>query len=276
MPAEFTDLLNTSIGNISFGSIVSAIITLIICLIVLKAVLKLVGRLLSKTKLDARIQKYVTTGIKMVLYVIAALIVVDSLGIPITSLVALLSVVSLGITLAAEDILANIAGGLVILSAHPFNIGDFIEASGTSGTVEEITLNYTKLVTPDGLLVMLPNKSLADSQMTNYTVLGRRRVTQKITASYSAPTETVKAACQKAVDMTDGVLADPAPAVYLSNYGASAIEYTVFCWCNSSHYLSVNFGLGENLRTAFAESGVEMTYEHLNIHIVDAPAKIHS
>ena len=269
MPAEFTEFLNTSIGGMSLGNIVSAVITLLICLLVVKTIMRLVERLLGKSKLDARIRKYIATGIKMVLYVLSTLIVVDSLGIPITSLVALLSVASLGITLAAEDILANLAGGLVILSAHPFNIGDFIEASGTSGTVEEISLNYTKLVTPDGLLVMLPNKNLADSQMINYTALGRRRVCQKVTASYDAPTETVKAACRQALDMTEKVLADPEPAVYLSNYGESSIEYTLFCWCDAADYWDVFFGLGENLRTAFADKGVEMTYDHLNVHIVE-------
>lgn len=269
MPAEFTDLLNTSIGSMSLGNIISAIITLVICLIVIKAILKVVDRLLSKTKLEVRIRKYISTGIKMVLYVIGTLIVIDSLGIPITSLVALLSVVSLGITLAAEDILANIAGGLVILSAHPFNIGDFIEASGTSGTVLEISLNYTKLETPDGLVVMLPNKLLADSQMVNYTVLGRRRVTQKVTASYDASTEAVKTACQQALNMTDKILSDPASAIYLSKYGESSIEYTVFCWCNTADYWAVHFSLGENLRTAFADNHVEMTYDHLNVHIVE-------
>lgn len=269
MPANVTELLNTSIGSMSLGNVASAIITLIICLIVIRAITKLVQRLLGKTRLDTRIQKYIHAGAKMVLYVIAALIVVDSLGIPTTSLVALLSVASLGITLAAEDILANIAGGLVILSSHPFNIGDFVEASGTSGTVEEITLNYTKLMTPDGLLVMLPNKSLADSQMINYTTLGKRRVTQKVSASYTASTETVKEACRQALAMTDKTLDDPASAVYLSNYGDSAIEYTVFCWCNAADYWDVYFALGEHLRTAFADCGVEMTYNHLNIHIVE-------
>jgi len=266
---DLNSILNTSVGSISVGSAVSAIITLLICLLVIKIILKVVTRLLGKTKLDARITKYVTTGVKLVLYVISALIVVDSLGIPITSLVALLSVFSLGITLAVEDIIANVAGGLVILSAHPFNIGDFVEAAGISGTVQEISLNYTKLITPDGQLVLVPNKELADSKMTNYTVLGTRRVCQKVTASYDAPTETVKAACQKALEMTDKVLADPASAIRLTGYGESSIEYAVYCWSSAEDYWDVHFALGENLRTAFAEFGVEMTYNHLNVHIMD-------
>jgi len=266
---DLNALLGTSLGGMTLGKILSALLTLIVCLIVIKAVLKLTTRLLSRSKLDARVQKYIHTGIKMVLYVIAAIIVVGSLGIDMTSLVALLSVGSLGITLAAEDILGNVAGGLVILSSHPFSIGDFIEASGVSGTVQEISLNHTKLLTPDGLLVMLPNKELSGSKVINYTVLGRRRVTQKVTASYNAPTETVKEACRQALSMTAKVLEDPASAVYLSNYGASSIEYTVFCWCDAADYWDVYFGLGENLRTAFAQKGVEMTYDHLNVHIVE-------
>lgn len=269
MPANMSELLNTHLGSLSLGSIVSAVITLVLCLLVIRFVMKIVTRVLSKTRLEARIQKYIRTAVKSVLYVIAALMVVDSLGIETTSLVALLSVASLGVTLAAEDILANLAGGMVIVASHPFDIGDFIEASGTSGTVEEITLNYTKLLTADGLTVMLPNKTLADSQMINYTKLGKRRVKQVVTASYDAPTETVKAACHQALSMTDHIMADPAPAVYLSNYGQSSIEYTIFCWTATATYWDVHFGLGENLRTAFADHKVEMTYDHLNVHIVE-------
>ena len=262
-------LLGTSFAGMTLGKILSALLTLIVCLIVIKAVLKLTTRLLSRSKLDTRVQKYVHTGIKLVLYIIAAVIVAESLDVNMTSLVALLSVGSLGITLAAEDILGNVAGGLVILSAHPFSMGDFIEVNGTSGTVQEISLNHPKLMTPDGLLVMLPNKELSGSKVINYTVLGRRRVTQKVTASYDAPTETVKDACRQALSMTDKLLEDPASAVYLSNYGASSIEYTIFCWCNAADYWDVYFSLGENLRTSFAKKGVEMTYDHLNVHIVE-------
>ena len=266
---DLNALLGTSFVGMTVGEILSALLTLIVCLIVIKAVLKLTSRLLSRSKLDARVQKYIQTGIKLVLYIITVVIVAERLDVNMTSLVALLSVGSLGITLAAEDILGNVAGGLVILSSHPFSIGDFIEASGVSGTVQEISLNHTKVMTPDGLLVMLPNKELSGSKVINYTVLGRRRVTQKVTAAYNAPTETVKEACRQALSMTDKVLEDPASAVYLSNYGASSIEYTVFCWCNAADYWDVYFGLGENLRTAFAQNGVEMTYDHLNIHILE-------
>lgn len=267
---DITALLSASVGKVSVGDILTALIVLVACLAANRVLLKLTRRLLGASRLDGRVQKYLLSGIRLVLYLLSAIIVIGSLGIvDMTSLVALLSVASLGITLAAEDVLANVAGGLVILSARPFAIGDYIEASGTAGTVEEITLNYTKLVTPDGLLVMLPNKGLADSQMTNYTTLGRRRITWKLSASYDAPTEAVKAACRKALSATENVLEDPAPAVRLSAYGDSGIEYTVFCWASAEDYWEVHFALAENLRTAFGEAGVEIPYNKLDVRILE-------
>ena len=261
-------LLSASVGKVSVGDVLTALLALVVCLVVVRLLLKVARRLLASSRLDGRVQKYLVSGVRLVLYLLTTIIVVGSLGIDMTSLVALLSVASLGITLAAEDVLANVAGGLVILSAHPFAIGDYIEASGTAGTVEEITLNYTKLVTPEGLLVMLPNKTLADSQMTNYTTLGRRRVTWKISASYDAPTEAVKAACERALEATEKVLEDPAPSVRLTAYGDSGIEYTVFCWATAADYWDVHFALAEHLREAFNQAGVEIPYNKLDVHIV--------
>ena len=105
--------------------------------------------------------------------------------------------------------------------------------------------------------------------MINYTSLGRRRITQKVSASYDAPTETVKEACRKAVAMTDHLLTEPESTIYLTDYGDSAIEYTVYCWVAPEHYWKASMALRENLRTTFAQAGVEMTYNHLNVHIVE-------
>ena len=266
---DLTALFTNTLGSFSLQVILTAAGTLLVCLVAIHFLGKLLRRLLARTRLDPRIQKYVLAGAKLLLYIVTVLIVAESLHIPMTSLVALLSVGSLGVTLAAEDILGNVAGGLVILSSRPFSIGDYVEVSGVSGTVHEISLNHTKLVTPDGHLVMLPNKELASSQMTNYTVLGRRRVVQKVTASYDAPTETVKAACRRALELTDNLLDDPPPAVYLTAYQESSIQYTVYCWATPENWWGAYLALGEHLRDAFQEFGVEMTYDHLNVHIVE-------
>ena len=269
---ELTKLLQTSLGGYSLSHILSALLTLLVCLVAARLLLKLAKRLLHRVqRLNDRLRQIILTALKVVLYLLTGIITAEALGLNTSSLTALVSVLTLGVTLAAEDILGNVAGGLVILSSHPFNIGDEIEVSGTTGTVREITLNHTKLETADGHFIMQPNKELSSSRIVNYTALGRRRVVRRITASYDAPTDVVKAACMEAVAATPGTLEEPAPAVYLTDYGSSAIEYSVRCWTKAEDYWTAYFALNENLRTAFAAHGVEMTYDHLNVHMVSAP-----
>ena len=269
---ELTKLLQTSLGGYSLSHILSALLTLLVCLVAARLLLKLAKRLLHRVqRLNDRLRQIILTALKVVLYLLTGIITAEALGLNTSSLTALVSVLTLGVTLAAEDILGNVAGGLVILSSHPFNIDDEIEVSGTTGTVREITLNHTKLETADGHFIMQPNKELSSSRIVNYTALGRRRVVRRITASYDAPTDTVKAACLEAVAATPGTLEEPAPAVYLADYGSSAIEYSVRCWTKAEDYWTAYFALNENLRTAFAAHGVEMTYDHLNVHMVSAP-----
>ena len=264
---DLTGVLQRFAGKLVLEDVLTAALTLLICLLAVRLLLKLFRRLLGRTRMDERGRRYVLGGVKLVLYTLTVVFTAGSLGINMDSLVALLSVGSLGVTLAAEDILGNVAGGLVILSSHPFAIGDFIESGGVSGTVEEISLNHTKLTTPDGLTALLPNKELAASRVTNYTVLGRRRVCWNLTASYDSPTETVKAACRRALEETPDILPDPTPAVYLSGFGDSGIEYTVYCWAETAVYWQVHFALSENLRAAFGRNGVEIPYNKLDVHI---------
>ena len=265
---NLSKIMQTTLGGYSLGHILSAILTLLICLVAVRLLLKLAKRLLDRSKrMNERLRQIILTAVKVVLYILTGIITAGALGLNTSSLTALVSVLTLGVTLAAEDILGNVAGGLVILSSHPFNIGDEIEVSGTTGIVREITLNHTKIETFDGQFVMQPNKELSSSRVINYTAMGRRRVVRKITASYDAPTEQVKAACLEAVAATPNVLPSPAPAVYLTDYGSSAIEYSVRCWTETKDYWGAYFALNENLRDAFAAHNVEMTYDHLNIHI---------
>lgn len=265
---NLSKIMQTTLGGYSLGHILSAILTLLICLVAVRLLLKLAKRLLDRSKrMNDRLRQIILTAVKVVLYILTGIITAGALGLNTSSLTALVSVLTLGVTLAAEDILGNVAGGLVILSSHPFNIGDEIEVSGTTGIVREITLNHTKIESFDGQFVMQPNKELSSSRVINYTAMGRRRVVRKITASYDAPTEQVKAACLEAVAATPNVLPSPAPAVYLTDYGSSAIEYSVRCWTETKDYWGAYFALNENLRDAFAAHNVEMTYDHLNVHI---------
>lgn len=260
---------NLDLGPLTLDSVLVALFTLLLCLVAIKLVMSIFRKLLTRSSIDESVRRYTLGAIRVVLWIITILIVADSLGIPVTSLVALLSVFSLAVSLAVQNVLSNIAGGIVLMLNKPFKEGDFVETSSGIGTVHDITLNYTYLETPDGQRVVVPNSTLSSDRIINYTALGRRRVVVKVTASYDAPTATVRQACLLAVARTALVLEDPAPEVLLTNYGESSIEYTVRVWCLSADYGTVLFPLTENLRDAFDEHGVEMTYNHLNIHILD-------
>ena len=147
---DLSSFLGASVAGYSLGKVLSALATLLVCLIAVKLIMKLLTRLLSRTqKLGDRLQGLLLTAVKVILYVLTLIITAEALGFNTSSLTALLSVLTLGVTLAAEDILGNVAGGLVILSSRPFALGDYIEAGGVSGTVREIGLNRVKLETPD-------------------------------------------------------------------------------------------------------------------------------
>lgn len=266
---NLSELLTLSLGGYSLSRILSALLTLLICLGIVRLLIKLLTRLVSRAdKLTDRLQHFILAGIKALLYLLTAIITAEALGVNTTSLTAIMSVLTLGITLAAEDILGNVAGGLVILSSRPFSLGDVIEVNGTTGTVREISLNHTRLETADGQIVLEPNRELSSSKIINYTVLGRRRIVRNVNVSYDMPTGRVRAACLEAVQSLPAALKEPAPAVYLVNYGASAIEYSVRCWTKTDDYWDAYYALAEALRTSFAKNGIAMTYEHLNVHLV--------
>ena len=264
-----TNVENLDLGPLTLEAVLVALFTLVVCLIAIKLVLSIFRKLLTRPSIEERVRRYALGAIRIALWIVTILIVADALGIPITSLVALLSVFSLAISLAVQSVLGNIAGGIVIMLNKPFHEGDFVETSSGTGTVRDITLNYTYLESADGQRIVVPNSTLASDRIINYSVLDKRRVTVTVTASYDAPTETVRQACLDAVARIPEVLQDPAPEVLLTNYGQSSIEYKVRVWCKPAHYGDVLFPLTEYLRDTFQAAGVEMTYDHLNIHILD-------
>jgi len=267
--AVLEKILYTGWGKLTVENLLSALVTLLLCLAAARLAVKLAGRALGRTRLDGRIRDYVLRGLRFLLYTVTALIVAESLGIPASSLVALLSVFALAVSLAVQDVLSNVAGGLVLLFSKPFTLGDYIESADGEGTVYSIGLTHTVLDTYGGQRVMLPNSRLTAGKIVNYTARGVRRVDHAVSASYEDSTQAVRAACLKAVSRTPHVLEDPPPQVVVTAYGESAIEYHVrFCAPVDAYWDACNSSL-EAIRDAFREDRVSMTYNHLNVHIVD-------
>lgn len=273
MPTINFDELWKGLGSFTVEKVLSAVLVLVVCLVLLHIVNKILKKLLLKTRLDSRLTKYVLAAVKVLFGIVTALIVAQTVGIPVTSLLALFSVLSLAISLAVQDVLANVAGGLVILFSKPFHIGDYIECDTVGGNVAEIDLIHTKIDTPNGQQVLMPNKTMASSKIINYTKLGVRRLVVDVSASYDDAAADVRAACLAAVDKTKGILPDPKPVMIVLSYGESAINYSVRCWSSVETYWDAYFFLTEEIKNQFDARNITMTYNHLNVHIVEKVEK---
>lgn len=249
--------------------IAKPIIILIVCRFIIGAILRVATSVMSKSHLDQGITGFIRKALRILLWVLTLIIVVDSLGVDTTSLVALVSVVSLALSLAFQNIMTNIFSGVIILFSRPFVVGDFVTISGVSGTVREITLMRTKLATPDNKVEWIPNGSIDAANITNFSTESLRRVELKVAVSYDAPTETVKAAVMEVIDRDERVLRtdeSKAPFVRLSAYNANDIEYTIRVWTENADYWNVYFDTLENLRESFDAHGVQFSYPHVVVH----------
>lgn len=264
----FSAVMAFDVAGITLGAALSALILLVICLAVVKILLKTVDRMLQRTKIDRSLHGFLRSAVKALLLFLTVLIVADSLGVPMTSLIAVLSVAGLAVSLAVQNSLSNVAGGIQLLTSKPFTVGDYVEVSSIVGTVAYVGIFYTKIHTPDNKLVQIPNSQIAGEKITNYTAEPERRVDLTFTASYDAPVETVKQAVTQVMGSHPLTLATPEPFVRVSKYGDSAIEYTMRVWCATGDYWTVYFDMMEQVKAAFDACGVEMTYPHLNVHMI--------
>ena len=268
-PASALDgLLQAGWGKLTVGRLLSALLLLLVCLAVVRLLLGMTQRLVGRAALDERIKRYILRGVRAFLYLLTALVMAGSLNIDVSSLIALVGVFGLAVSLAVQDVLGNVAGGMVLLFSKPFTLGDYVSTADGEGEVAEITLTHTKLDTPAGQRVMLPNSKLMAGQIVNYTVRGVRRADHAVSASYDDAPEAVRSACLKALSRTPNILPDPAPQVVLTAYGESSIEYHVRFWAKTEDYWDAHFRSLEEIHRAFAEDGVTMTYNHLNVHIL--------
>ena len=263
--------LGFSLGSLSLGNLISALITLLICILAIRLVMRLARRIAGRSRLSESLSNFMLKALKIVLEFIAILIVADSIGINVTSLLAVFSLLGLALSLSVQNCLSNLMSGITILLTKPFEDGDFSEA-GVSGTVKDIGLIDTQIRTVDNKLIFVPNSELSASKVVNYSREPNRRVDLTFGADYACPIEDVKAALRTAVARVEGILPEPEPFVRGAEYAASNISYAVRVWCRNADYWNVYYDLLEAVAKAFDEAGVSMSYEHVNVHVLDTPA----
>ena len=262
--------LQKSLSEITASKIFGAAIVAMVSLVVVKLLLMLLDRALRRSKMDSALKKLLHSLVRGGLLFIAAIVVLSRLGIEVTSLVAVLSVIGLAFSLALQNFLSNVAGGMQLLASHPFKLGDYVDAGGCSGTVTEVSMFYTKLTTYDNKLIQLPNSTIVSANIINYSAQPIRRVDLKVSASYDAPTEKVITLLKGMVADHPLVLDDPAPAVHVDEYGDNAIRYVIRAWCATADYWAVYNDMMDGFKPVFDRAGgVEMTYPHINVHMVE-------
>ncbi len=261
--------VKVNLGALTLEKVMHVILLALIGVVVIRVILKLLDGMLARSKSLKPLSRYIHSVAKIAMTFILVLMVAEDVGIHTTSLVAMLSVAGLAVSLALQNTLSNVAGGIMLLVTTPFQVGDYVEADGISGTVHAIDLSYTAILTIDGKEIFVPNSQLSGTKIINYTILGRRRVDLNFAASYDAPTTTVKQAIGEVLEDIPQIIAEPAPEIHLSDYQASSIQYVVRAWTTAADYWTVYYAIQEGVREAFDRHGVEMTYDHLNVHILD-------
>ena len=257
-----------SLQALSLENILRTVFVLVIGVVAIKLVQRAAERLLSRNASLAPVHRYLRSALSIVLWLLLALVLLGSLGVELTSIIALLSVAGLAVSLALQNTLSNLAGGIMLLVSKPFTIGDYVEIGSVSGTVTMIGMSYSTLATVENKEVYIPNSQTSSATIINYTRLGRRRMEITVSASYGDKAEDVKAALQDAVDQFPAILRDPAPEIRLCGYGDSGVNYLIRAWTATGDFWDTYYRLLEAILPAFQRRGVSMPYPQMDVHLI--------
>ena len=253
-------------GSLFFKKLMGTVLILVIGVLIIRVIMRLITAALEKSHLEKAAHSLIFSLARAAMYILLFLIAASQMGIDVSSIVALASVLTLALSLALQNMVSNLIGGFVILYTHPFHSGDYVEIAGQGGTVKEISMTYTVLATPDNRIISIPNSAVAAAQVVNYSSADSRRVELTVTASYDAPTQKVLDALVLA-GTVDNALLNPAPSAVIISYDDSAIRYSLRIWVKPGDYWDVYFQVNQRIKDVFDQQGIEMTYPHLNVHL---------
>lgn len=260
------ELIEDILKNELFQKFCAALIILVIGVLAIRMIGKILQKALEKSRLEKAAHTLITSLASAALYILLGLIVASTLGIDVTSIVALASVLTLALSLALQNMVSNIIGGFTILYTQPFHSGDYVEIAGQAGTVREINMSYTKLATPDNKVISIPNSAVVAAQIVNYSAEETRRVEVAVSVSHEVTTQQVIDALVLA-GTVDNVLLEPSPAAVVSGYLDGVIQYSLRVWVKTPDYWDVYFLVNQRVKQIFDEQGISMAYPHMNVHL---------
>lgn len=248
--------------NVFFG-----IIFLSIGWKVINKTLKRIRRILESKNADQTITRFIDNVMNVTLKTVLIIIILQYIGVNLTGLTTIVASAGVALSLALKGSLANLAGGVIILVARPFNVGDFIETTEHSGVVEKISIFYTYLVTFDNKQILIPNGILTDSSIVNYSSKEIRRVDLTFSVAYEEDVIRVKNVLINILKKNELVLEEPEFFVGISMHGDSAINFIVKAWCKTEDYWTVYYDLLETVKIKFDEEGISIPYPQMDLHV---------
>ncbi len=256
-------------GENFLPTLIVAVLVFLLGLLLTKVVLKIVARAMTRAKVEGAAGSFIKSLLRILLYTLLAIIALSILGVPMTSIIAVISAAGLAIGLALQDSLSNLAGGFIILFSKPFKAGDYIMAGGTEGHVDSVSILYTKLITRDNRCVYLPNGVLSSGQITNLSQRGTLRVSVPLSIAYDADFDAARQVILEVLANEPMVLQEPAPVVTMSGHGDSAVILSAGFWVNSEDYFAVNGRIYECTKQALDAANIEIPYPQVCVHTTE-------
>lgn len=269
MNINFEEIMNylVELATSAGLKLLAAIVLVIVGLKGIKWLRKWIRTSEKLNKIDNSLRSFMISFSSVVLYIVLFITVAVILGIPTTSFITMLASCGVAIGLALQGSLSNFAGGIMILLFKPFKVGDYIDAAGESGTVTEISVVYTELLTVDNKRIIIPNGTITNSVIENYSAENIRRVDFTFNTAYDSDIDKVKKIITEILESHTKALKNPECFVRLSAHNDSALTYTARVWCKTDDYWDVNFDVIESVKKAFDENGIQIPYNQLDVHI---------
>ncbi|MBQ4574277.1 MAG: mechanosensitive ion channel [Clostridia bacterium] len=265
---SFASWFATFVNSYLTGKVMDILFAILV-LIVGFSLVKVFSKAIQKTKaferLDSNVKSFFTNFIELLLKAIVVLTAVIIIGVPESSVIAVLGSCGLAIGLALQGGLTNIASGVILMFCKPFHVGDFIISGSVSGTVKDIGIYYTLITTADNQDISVPNSTLTNSMIANLSTEPTRRLDFDFSISYDADIDAARKVILETAQANEMIVKDPAPVVLVAAHGDSAITMKLRVWCDSANYWSVNFDMWENVKKALDEAGIEIPYQYVNV-----------
>ena len=251
-------------------NITMALVIFILGRVVAKLIVSIIRKVMLRSKMDTILVEFILSIISTILLLFVVIASLEQLGVDTTSLIALLGAAGLAIGLALQGSLQNFAAGVMLIVFRPFKAGDFVEAGGTAGVIENITIFNTVMRTPDNREVIVPNGSIYSGTIVNYSARDTRRIDMVFGIGYDDDIREAKAVIQGIIDADDRILSDPAPLIAVGELADSSVNFNVRPWVKSTDYWGVYFDLNEKIKLAFDEKGISIPYPQMDLHLNQA------